>query len=167
MESSAPFCRKYCNLPVFCMGDMNNMMHVEKLGPYKADIRRINAFCDHVKQCGSIDLGYNGPAYTWSDKHFSTTPTFQRLDRCLANAEWCMAYPATTVYHLPSPHACFVATLLLFLPFSILHEYALTNLSVLKIGGFMNRTFRWWPKEVGAVLLANPSLRKPNSLLMT
>lgn len=29
------------------------------------------------------------------------TPTFERLDQCLANAEWCMAYPQTTVYHLP------------------------------------------------------------------
>jgi hypothetical protein len=48
------------NLPVFCMGDMNNIMHVnEKLGPCKAGIRRINALCDHVKQCGFIDLGYN------------------------------------------------------------------------------------------------------------
>ena len=37
---------------------MNDIMHVnEKLGPGRPDIRRINAFCDHVKQCGFIDLG--------------------------------------------------------------------------------------------------------------
>ena len=43
------------------MGDMNNIMHVnEKLGPTRADVRRINTFCAYVKQCGFIDLGYNG-----------------------------------------------------------------------------------------------------------
>jgi len=41
------------------------------------------------------------PAYTWTNKRFNTTPTFQRLDHSLANVEWCTAYPRTTVYHLP------------------------------------------------------------------
>jgi len=67
----------------------------------RPDIRRINLFCDYVKQCGFIDLGYSGPAYTWTNKRFSTSPTFQRLDRSLANVEWCTAYPRTTMYHLP------------------------------------------------------------------
>jgi len=91
------------------MGDMNNIMHVnEKLGPTRADIRRINAFCAHVKQRGFIDLGYSGPAYTWANKRFSTNATYERLDRCLGNAEWCVAFPSTTIYHLPmlySDHA--------------------------------------------------------------
>lgn len=90
------------NLPMFCMGDMNDIMHpCEKSGPGRPDLRRINAFCDSVKQCGFLDLGYSGPAYTWTNKRFNTTPTFERLDRCFANVEWCMAYPRTTVYHLP------------------------------------------------------------------
>ena len=77
-------------------------MHVnEKLGPIRADVRHINAFCAHVKQCGFIDLGYSGSAYTWTNKRFSTNPTYERLDRCLGNAEWCMAFPATTIYHIP------------------------------------------------------------------
>ena len=91
------------------MGDMNNIMHVsEKLGPCRPDVRRINAFCDHVKLCGFIDLRYSGPADTWSNKTFSTASTFQRLDRCFANVEWSSAHPGTTVYHLPmlrSDHA--------------------------------------------------------------
>jgi hypothetical protein len=60
------------------MGDMNNIMHVnEKLGPKKAGVRRIANFCAHVKQCGLIDLGYIGPAYTWTNKHFSAKPTYE------------------------------------------------------------------------------------------
>jgi hypothetical protein len=42
------------------MGDMNNIMHVnEKLGPTRADIRGINAFYAHLKECGFIDFGYS------------------------------------------------------------------------------------------------------------
>jgi hypothetical protein len=44
------------------MGDMNNIMHAnEKLGPTRADIKRINTFCAHVKQCGfgPVRLSYN------------------------------------------------------------------------------------------------------------
>jgi hypothetical protein len=97
------------------MGDLNNLMHAsEKLGPTSADINRINKFCSYVKQCGFIDLGYNGPAYTWTNKRFSSVPTYERLDRCLGNAEWCKVFPATTIYHLPmmySDHAPILAVL--------------------------------------------------------
>jgi endonuclease/exonuclease/phosphatase family metal-dependent hydrolase len=96
-------------LPTICMGDMNEIMHPrEKSGPGTPDMHCINVFCDHVKQCGLIDLGYSGLAYTWCNKRFTSTPTFQRLDRALANADWCIEFPATTVYHLPmlrSDHA--------------------------------------------------------------
>jgi hypothetical protein len=71
------------DLPMLCMGDMNEIMHAnEKSGPGRPDLCRINAFCDHVKQCGFIDLGYSGPAYTWTNKRFTTSPTFERLDKC-------------------------------------------------------------------------------------
>ena len=97
---------------MFCMGDMNDIMNAnEKLGPGRPDLRRINAFCDYVKQCGFIDFGYSSSAYTWTNKRFTTEPTFQRLDRCLANAEWCTAYPWTTVYHLPMLHSDHAPTL--------------------------------------------------------
>jgi hypothetical protein len=97
------------------MGDMNNIMHAnEKLGPTRADIRRINNFCAHVKQRGFIDLGYSGSAYTWTNKRFSTNPTYERTDRCLGNAEWCVAFSSTTIYHLPmmrTDHAPILAVL--------------------------------------------------------
>jgi hypothetical protein len=130
------------NLPTLCMGDMNDIMHPnEKSGPFRPDLRRINAFCDHVKQCGFIDLGYSGPAYTWSNKRFSSTPMFQRLDRSLANAEWCLAFPRTTVYHL-----------LLFLLSLILIADVLINFSVLRIGGSWNRITNQWHSKARIVL---------------
>ena len=100
---------------MLCMGDLNELMHAnEKLGPSCADVNRISAFCAYVKQCGFIDLGYNGPAYTWTNKRFSSVPTYERLDRCLGNADWCLAFPSTTIYHLPmmySDHATILAVL--------------------------------------------------------
>jgi hypothetical protein len=90
------------NMPMFCMGDMNEIMHGhEKLGPRCVDINHVNAFCAYVKQCGFIDLGYNGHAYTWTNKRFTYVPTYERLDRCLGNAGWCQAFPFTTIHHLP------------------------------------------------------------------
>jgi hypothetical protein len=81
------------------MGDLNNLMlHAsEKLGPTRADINRINKFCCYVKKCGFIDLGYNGTACTWPNKQFSSVPTYERLDHCLGNVEWCKVSPTTTI----------------------------------------------------------------------
>jgi hypothetical protein len=105
----------YANLPVICMGDLNNIMHTnEKLGPSPANAKRISEFCCMIKSCGLFDLGYNGPVYTWTNKRFSTNPTYERLDRFVANAKWCAAYPTTSVYHLPmmkSDHAPILALL--------------------------------------------------------
>ena len=103
------------SIPMLCMGDLNELMHAnEKLGPSCANVNRTNAFCAYVKQCGFIDLGYNGPAYTWTNKRFSSVPTYERLDRCLGNADWCLAFPSTTIYHLPmmyNDHAPILAVL--------------------------------------------------------
>ncbi|WVZ51998.1 LOW QUALITY PROTEIN: hypothetical protein U9M48_003094 [Paspalum notatum var. saurae] len=72
-------------MSVLCMGDMNNIMNAkEKLGPN---------LVNHAR--------YNGPAYTWSNKRFSSIPTFERLDRCLVNAKWIESSPNTSVHHLP------------------------------------------------------------------
>ena len=56
------FVVNHSTLPILAMGDMNELMHAsEKCGPGRPDIRRINLFCDYLKQCGFIDLGYSGP----------------------------------------------------------------------------------------------------------
>jgi hypothetical protein len=37
---------------------------------HRVDFNSMNAFCSHVKQCGLFDVGFSGPAYTWSNKRF-------------------------------------------------------------------------------------------------
>jgi quinol-cytochrome oxidoreductase complex cytochrome b subunit len=53
---------------------------------------RMIAFRAFVKQCGFFYLGFSGPAYTWKNKRFTSNPIFQRLDRCLVNPQWCVAF---------------------------------------------------------------------------
>lgn len=75
---------------------------------HKANRHRMSNFSHLVKLCGLIDMGYHGPAYTWCNKRYSSVPTYERLDRCLANVEWCNVYPNTSVFNLPiiiSDHA--------------------------------------------------------------
>lgn len=100
----------YDNLgkPVICMGDLNNIMSDIDTTSSHVNKYRMRTFNSYVKQCGLFDLGYSGPAYTWTNKRFSSNPVFERLDRCLANAEWCGIYPNTNVFNLPimlSDHA--------------------------------------------------------------
>lgn len=68
--------------PLFCMGDLNEMMHAnEKLGARNPNSNRISLFKAIINDCGLIDLGYNGPAYTWTNRRHASKAIFQRLDR--------------------------------------------------------------------------------------
>jgi hypothetical protein len=137
-------------------------MHAhEKLGSTRVNVNRINAFCAYVKQCGFIDLGYNGPAYTWTNKRFTYVPTYERLDRCLGNAEWCKVFPSTTIYHLPMMYSDHAPILAVLIP----PDHALINLFVLKIGGSGNRNFKTLLNKVGNTLLLVISHTKLSFLL--
>lgn len=54
-----------------------------------------------VEQTGLIDLGFHGPAYTWSNKQGVHSHVAQRLDRALSTTAWSMSYPQMAVFHLP------------------------------------------------------------------
>ncbi|KAF2926841.1 hypothetical protein DAI22_06g159100 [Oryza sativa Japonica Group] len=84
------------------MGDLNDIMSPEeKFGCNPPNLNRIASFCNYTRCLGLIDMGYNGPAYTWTNKRKGNEVIFERLDRCLANVEWCHHFPNTNVYHIP------------------------------------------------------------------
>jgi hypothetical protein len=89
------------SLPMVCIGDMNNLLYDMDKNSNNINRSHMCAFRSLVKQCGLFDLGYSGPAYTWTNKRFSSNPTFERLDRCLVNAEWCSTFPISNVYNMP------------------------------------------------------------------
>ena len=62
------------SLPMLCIGDMNDILYdMDKNSP---NINRSHmcVFRSLVKQCGLFDLGYSGPAYTWTNKDFLLIP---------------------------------------------------------------------------------------------
>jgi hypothetical protein len=97
----------YDNLgkPVVCLGDLNDIMCDEDTTSINVNKYRMRAFNSYIKQCGLFDLEFSGPAYTWTNMRFSSEPIFQRLDRCIANAEWYDVYPNTNVFNLPIIHS--------------------------------------------------------------
>jgi hypothetical protein len=80
---------------------MNDILYDTDKNSPNINRSRMNVFRSLVKNCGFFDLGYSGPAYTWTNTRFSSKPTFERLDRCLVNAEWCVDYPISNVYNMP------------------------------------------------------------------
>ncbi|XP_037479647.1 uncharacterized protein LOC119356771 [Triticum dicoccoides] len=93
---------------MICMGDLNEILYdMEKSSVYVKS-NRMYAFHSMLKICGFFDLGYSGPAYTWTNKRFSSKPIYERLDRCLVNPDWSELFPNTNVFNLPiifSDHA--------------------------------------------------------------
>jgi hypothetical protein len=83
-----------------------------------------------------FDLGFSGPAYTWTNKRFSSKPIYERLDRCLVNSEWCVSHPVSNVYNMP-----------------IIHKLSDHAAILLSTDGPIRRTKRsfkfenWWLKE--------------------
>jgi hypothetical protein len=104
-ETVASFVYDNNSLPMLCIGDMNELLYDMDKNSSNVNRHRMNAFRSLVKQCGFFDLGFSGPAYTWTNKRFSSKPTFERLDRCLVNADWCDVYPISNVYNMPLIHS--------------------------------------------------------------
>lgn len=63
--------------------------------------RHMRKFQKMAQDAALLDLGYRGPAYTWSNNQPNNTLIMQRLDRALANAPWTALFPSAAMYHLP------------------------------------------------------------------
>lgn len=83
-------------------GDVNDMASsLEKLEGGKFNFHRATIFISRINECRLIDLGWNGSPFTWMGKRRGGVIIRERLDGALANEEWCMNYPDTTMFHLP------------------------------------------------------------------
>ena len=59
--------------------------------------RRLDGFRDALDTCGLTYLGYTGNTFEW--KVAGGTYMRVRLDMCVANPAWSLAFPAATVEH--------------------------------------------------------------------
>ncbi|XP_026458603.1 uncharacterized protein LOC113359140 [Papaver somniferum] len=91
------------------IGDFNAICSKnEKYGGQPVLNSNIAYFNNFIQQNHLIDLGYKGPAYTWSNGRCMDNLIRQRLDRVLTNIEWCVFFSFAAVLHLPrlaSDHA--------------------------------------------------------------
>ncbi|KAL0285634.1 UNVERIFIED_CONTAM: hypothetical protein Sangu_2770100 [Sesamum angustifolium] len=85
------------------MGDFNAVLNqMEKKGgnPFASSTRF--SFWDMLTSLDLNDLGFQGPIFTWSNKRAGCANIQLRLDRGVANSEWCLIYPNASIKHLPA-----------------------------------------------------------------
>ncbi|KAK4564707.1 hypothetical protein RGQ29_006684 [Quercus rubra] len=74
----------------------------EMMGGLPLNKTRIAAFKNYMDKCGLMDLGFQGPRFTWTNKSPAWNgPIQERLDRGLGNAEWKLLFPTAEIHHLP------------------------------------------------------------------
>ncbi|KAH7835169.1 hypothetical protein Vadar_023516 [Vaccinium darrowii] len=94
------------NEPWLMMGDFNVILFSnEKFGGRPINWSRASRFKDCIDYCGMVDLGFSGSRFTWTNRRLAGGIIRERLDRCLANAEWSLAFPEASVKHLARVHS--------------------------------------------------------------
>jgi exonuclease III len=78
---------------------------MEKVGGNQTLNQNSVKFNEFIFNAGLIDLGYKGPAYTWTNKPHGSDAIHARLDRVLVNIEWCGAFSDAYVTHMFRKHS--------------------------------------------------------------
>ncbi|XP_078156609.1 uncharacterized protein LOC144552516 [Carex rostrata] len=88
------------------MGDFNAIADgCEKWGGNPNLNVNSRGFRQFIFEAGLMDLGYNGPAYTWSNKQSASDAIYERLDRVLATVSWVHKFSQASVHNLPHIHS--------------------------------------------------------------
>ena len=83
------------------MGDFNELLSMEeKQGGSVRSSRQMQDFRDAIDECGFLDLGFQGPPFTWCNNRLESGTIWERLDRGLANIPWINKYPEARIHHL-------------------------------------------------------------------
>lgn len=88
--------------PWVLLGDFNDISNRdEKFGGLPPSQYKMNCFNNFLNISNLIDLGFEGPRFTWLNgrEHHSLIRT--RIDRVHANSSWLALFPNSKVFHLP------------------------------------------------------------------
>uniref|UniRef100_A0A7N2L3I4 Reverse transcriptase n=1 Tax=Quercus lobata TaxID=97700 RepID=A0A7N2L3I4_QUELO len=92
--------------PWIVIGDLNCIKRVdEKRGGRSSLESSINCLRDFMANTGAIDLGFNGPSFTWSNRCEGLANIKERLDQCLCDREWQILFPKAGVKHLSNANS--------------------------------------------------------------
>lgn len=85
-------------IPWICLGDFNEILcSNEKFGGKERQRGLMEAFQNTLEGCGLSDLGYKGPKFTWTNCREDTEFIKERLDRAVANHDWCESFQGVEV----------------------------------------------------------------------
>nr|POE86184.1 hypothetical protein CFP56_07291 [Quercus suber] len=92
--------------PWLVIGDLNCIKRAdEKKGGRFSPESSINCLRDFMTNTGAIDLGFNGPSFTWSNRHEGLANIKERLDQCLCDQDWKILFPKAGVKHLSNANS--------------------------------------------------------------
>ncbi|XVF24387.1 hypothetical protein REPUB_Repub13aG0123500 [Reevesia pubescens] len=90
------------NMPWMLIGDFNQICsNSEKQGGLPESKNNMAAFLEVFSVRNLVDLGAQGPKFTWSNEHKDGSLILKRLDRALCNLEWRHFFPDAMVRNLP------------------------------------------------------------------
>ena len=86
-------------LPWVCIRDFNEILYnFEKQGGVPRAHSQMDRFHDALNFCNLNDLGFEGDVFTWRNNNFRLDGYIrERLDRAVANPQWCMRFPGYKV----------------------------------------------------------------------
>ncbi|KAL2904162.1 hypothetical protein RDABS01_002872 [Bienertia sinuspersici] len=98
-----------CPIPCIMFRDFNEIVRsLEKEGDVPRRECQMDAFRNAINDCSLKDMGYKGSGFTWQRRNNPCTFVRERLDRFLADDQWCKLFPYYKVNHFPiykSDHA--------------------------------------------------------------
>ena len=89
------------SLPWLVMGDFNEVTSLEEQwGRIDCSLPHMAAFLDALADCSLQGLGFQGPAFSWSNRREDGALVRARLDRCVANNDWLLFFPNYQVHNV-------------------------------------------------------------------
>lgn len=86
------------HLTWLCMGDFNEIVDLtEKRGVVTKAREQMEDFQRTLKDCYLSDLGFSRPKFTWNNGWHNKGFSQERLDRVVANKEWCVLYEVVDI----------------------------------------------------------------------
>lgn len=89
-------------LPWLILGDFNDISSAsKKFGGLPPNRYKISCFNNFLHACNLVDLGFEGPRFTWTNCRDHNNIIRTRIDRGHASPSWLQLFPNTKIFHLP------------------------------------------------------------------